>query len=133
MHDALQAAPSRQNAGLDAPSSMFAADVIGQDCHAQTINRGVANSGHVLTSYARRDADNLLAASPGVTDTAGLDELFSGGEQTQGTKDYSAGLITLARVSQPEAIARSALFLASDEASFVKGVELFVDGGQVQI
>lgn len=71
--------------------------------------------------------------SPGVTDTAGLDELFGGGEQAQSTKDYLAGLIPLGRVGQPEEIARSVLFLASDEASFVNGVELFVDGGQVQI
>jgi NAD(P)-dependent dehydrogenase (short-subunit alcohol dehydrogenase family) len=71
--------------------------------------------------------------SPGVTDTAGLDELFGGGAQAQGTKDYLASLIPLGRVGQPEEIAKSVLFLASDDASFVNGVELFVDGGQVQI
>lgn len=71
--------------------------------------------------------------SPGVTDTAGLNELFGGGEQAQGTKDYLATLIPAGRVGQPEEIAKAVLFLASDEASFVNGVELFVDGGQVQI
>ena len=71
--------------------------------------------------------------SPGVTETAGLDELFGGGDQAQGTKDYLAGLIPLGRIGQPEEIAKSVLFLASDEASFVNGVELFVDGGQAQI
>lgn len=70
------------------------------------------------------------AISPGVTDTAGLDELFGGGEQAQGTKDYLASLIP---AGQPEEIAKAVLFLASDEASFVNGVELFVDGGQAQI
>lgn len=73
------------------------------------------------------------AISPGVTDTAGLDELFGGGEQAQGTKDYLASLIPAGRVGQPEEIAKAVLFLASDEASFVNGVELFVDGGQAQI
>jgi NAD(P)-dependent dehydrogenase (short-subunit alcohol dehydrogenase family) len=71
--------------------------------------------------------------SPGVTETAGLNELFGGGDQAQGTKDYLAGLIPLGRIGQPEEIAKSVLFLASDEASFVNGVELFVDGGQAQI
>lgn len=71
--------------------------------------------------------------SPGVTDTAGLNELFGGGEQAQGTKDYLASLIPAGRVGQPEEIARTVLFLASDDASFVNGVELFVDGGQAQI
>ncbi len=73
------------------------------------------------------------AVSPGVTETAGLNELFGGGEQADGTKAYLAGLIPAGRIGQPEEIAKAVLFLASDEASFVNGVELFVDGGQVQI
>jgi NAD(P)-dependent dehydrogenase (short-subunit alcohol dehydrogenase family) len=73
------------------------------------------------------------AISPGVTDTAGLDHLFGGGDDAAGTKDYLASLIPAGRIGQPEEIAKSVLFLASDEASFVNGVELFVDGGQVQI
>jgi NAD(P)-dependent dehydrogenase (short-subunit alcohol dehydrogenase family) len=73
------------------------------------------------------------AISPGVTETAGLDELFGGGAQAEGTKDYLAGLIPAGRVGQPEEIAKAVLFLASDASSFVNGVELFVDGGQVQI
>jgi NAD(P)-dependent dehydrogenase (short-subunit alcohol dehydrogenase family) len=73
------------------------------------------------------------AVSPGVTDTAGLDELFGGGTDAQGARDYLATLIPAGRVGQPEEIAKAVLFLASDEASFVNGVELFVDGGQAQI
>ena len=73
------------------------------------------------------------AVSPGVTETAGLNELFGGGAQAEGTKDYLAGQIPTGRIGQPEEIAKAVLFLASDEASFVNGVELFVDGGQVQI
>ncbi|SEN01550.1 NAD(P)-dependent dehydrogenase, short-chain alcohol dehydrogenase family [Luteibacter sp. UNCMF331Sha3.1] len=73
------------------------------------------------------------AVSPGVTDTAGLDELFGGGAQAQGTRDYLAGLIPAGRVGQPHEIAKAVLFLASDDASFINGIELFVDGGQAQI
>ncbi|MEF3129612.1 glucose 1-dehydrogenase [Rhizobium leguminosarum] len=73
------------------------------------------------------------AISPGVTDTAGLDELFGGGAQAQGTRDYLASLIPAGRVGQPDEIAKAVLFLASDDASFVNGIELFVDGGQAQI
>jgi NAD(P)-dependent dehydrogenase (short-subunit alcohol dehydrogenase family) len=73
------------------------------------------------------------AISPGVTDTAGLNELFGSGEQAESTKEYLASLIPAGRVGQPEEIAKAVLFLASDDASFVNGVELFVDGGQAQI
>jgi len=73
------------------------------------------------------------AISPGVTDTTGLNELFGGGEQAKGTKDYLAGLIPAGRIGQPAEIANAVLFLASKEASFINGVELFVDGGLVQI
>lgn len=73
------------------------------------------------------------AISPGVTGTAGLDELFGGGAQAQGTRDYLVGLIPTGRVGRPDEIANAVLFLASDEASFVNGVELFVDGDQAQI
>ncbi|RYF72446.1 MAG: glucose 1-dehydrogenase [Comamonadaceae bacterium] len=73
------------------------------------------------------------AVSPGVTETAGLDELFGGGAQAQGTKDYLAGLIPSGRVGRPDEIAKAVLFLASDDASFINGIELFVDGGQAQI
>lgn len=73
------------------------------------------------------------AISPGVTETAGLNALFGGDEQAAGTKAWLSEQIPLGRVGQPEEIAKAVLFLASDEASFVNGVELFVDGGQAQI
>jgi len=73
------------------------------------------------------------AVSPGVTETAGLNHLFGGGDEAAGTKDYLASLIPAGRIGQPEEIAKAVLFLASDDASFINGVELFVDGGQVQI
>jgi NAD(P)-dependent dehydrogenase (short-subunit alcohol dehydrogenase family) len=71
--------------------------------------------------------------SPGVTETPGLNEVFGGGEQAEQTKAFIATQIPLGRVGQPEEIAKAALFLASDEASFVNGIELFADGGQAQI
>lgn len=72
--------------------------------------------------------------SPGATRTPGLVELAGpDAAQQQGLVDYLASQIPLGRVGEPDEIAAAALFLASDEASFVNGVELFVDGGQQQI
>jgi NAD(P)-dependent dehydrogenase (short-subunit alcohol dehydrogenase family) len=41
--------------------------------------------------------------------------------------------IPMGRMGEPEEVAKAALFLASDDSSFVTGIELFVDGGRAQI
>ncbi|MFG0409893.1 SDR family NAD(P)-dependent oxidoreductase [Pseudomonas sp. FYR_11] len=72
--------------------------------------------------------------SPGATRTPGLVELAGpDAQQQQGLLDYLAAQVPLGRVGEPVEIANAAVFLASDEASFVNGAELFVDGGQAQI
>ncbi|MEI7294892.1 glucose 1-dehydrogenase [Paraburkholderia tropica] len=72
--------------------------------------------------------------SPGATRTPGLLDLAGDdAAQRQGLADYLAAQIPMGRLGEPNEIASAALFLASDDASFVNGVELFVDGGQQQI
>lgn len=44
-----------------------------------------------------------------------------------------ASKVPLARMGQPDEIAKAALFRASDDASFVTGIELFIDGGSAQV
>jgi NAD(P)-dependent dehydrogenase (short-subunit alcohol dehydrogenase family) len=41
--------------------------------------------------------------------------------------------IPMGRMGEPDEIAKAALFLASDDSSFITGIELFVDGGRAQI
>ena len=65
--------------------------------------------------------------SPGTIDTPGLDPLGAD------AKAAFASLIPRGEIGQPDEIATAALFLASDESSFVNGAELFVDGGMAQI
>ena len=41
--------------------------------------------------------------------------------------------VPLGRMGSPDEIAKAATFLASDDSSFITGIELFVDGGMAQI
>lgn len=72
--------------------------------------------------------------SPGPIKTPGLVELVgTDPAQQQGFLDQLASLVPMGRVGDPDEIAKAAVFLASDDASFVNGIELFVDGGMAQI
>jgi NAD(P)-dependent dehydrogenase (short-subunit alcohol dehydrogenase family) len=66
--------------------------------------------------------------SPGTIDTPLLDVVMS--EQT---KDGFASIIPMGRIGKPSEIATAALFLASDDSSFVTGIDLSVDGGMAQV
>ena len=44
-----------------------------------------------------------------------------------------AATVPLGRVGDPDEIAKAVTFLASDDASYVTGIELFVDGGMAQV
>ena len=81
---------------------------------------------------ARRIRVNVL--SPGPTATPGLVALA--GEDVAAQQAFLAGAasdVPLGRVADPSEIANAALFLASDQSSFVTGIELFVDGGSAQV
>jgi NAD(P)-dependent dehydrogenase (short-subunit alcohol dehydrogenase family) len=80
---------------------------------------------------ARKIRVNVL--SPGPIDTPLFDRL--GKTEAQG-EQYRAGFaaaVPLGRIGTGDEIARAAVFLASDDSSFVAGAELFVDGGYAQI
>jgi len=73
------------------------------------------------------------AVSPGPIDTPGLNDLAAsagGGEQR--LKMIASG-VPLGRLGRPDEIAKAVVFLASDDASYVTGAELFVDGGFAQV
>jgi NAD(P)-dependent dehydrogenase (short-subunit alcohol dehydrogenase family) len=74
---------------------------------------------------ARKIRVNVI--SPGTIDTG----VFTGVPQE--VKDQFIALIPMGRIGQPQEIATTALFLASDDSSFITGIELFVDGGTAQI
>jgi NAD(P)-dependent dehydrogenase (short-subunit alcohol dehydrogenase family) len=70
--------------------------------------------------------------SPGPIETPGLHGLSSNDDEAAQSRAFMESMVPLARLGQPAEVANAALFLCSDEASFVNGVELFVDGGTNQ-
>jgi NAD(P)-dependent dehydrogenase (short-subunit alcohol dehydrogenase family) len=71
--------------------------------------------------------------SPGPVDTPMMDGAADSVEAADALRAQFVAAIPLNRMGHPEEIAAAALFLASDEASFVAGAELSVDGGMAQV
>ncbi len=89
-----------------------------------------------LRSYSRTWAaefkDNGIRAntlSPGVVDTPMLDSQASTPEQAAAIRKGYANYTPMLRLGHPEELAAAALFLASDESSFMTGSDMVVDGG----
>lgn len=71
--------------------------------------------------------------SPGPIDTPIMDGQADTKEGADAIRAAFASVIPLGRMGQPEEVAAAACFLASDESSFVTGIDLAVDGGMAQI
>ena len=98
-----------------------------------------AASKAALRSYARTWAAEFKdrgirvnTLSPGVTDTPMLDSQSSGLGRESLVKMYLS-MIPLGRLGRAEEVASAALFLASDESSYMTGADLMSDGGIGQV
>ena len=68
----------------------------------------------------------MNVVSPGATDTPMIQSAY---DEIDGFYDYWSKAAPLGRMAMPEDVADAALFLVSDEASFITGQNLMVDGG----
>lgn len=94
-----------------------------------------------LRSFARSFASDLkgrgirinVVAPGAVVTPAYKSELKMTDEQIAGFRQHVAEQAPLGRVGEVDEIAKAVSFLASDDASYITGIELFVDGGMAQV
>ena len=86
------------------------------------------------TLNARENGFRVNVLSPGPIDTPIIDgqaDYF--GQDPVALRAQMSTLVPMGRLGRPEEIANGALFLASDESSFMTGAELCIDGGMAQV
>lgn len=94
-----------------------------------------------LRSFVRTWASDLKgrdirvnAVAPGTIVTPGYkSELGLSDEQIEGFSQQASAAPPLGRVGTPDEVAKAVSFLASEDASYITGIELFVDGGTAQV
>jgi NAD(P)-dependent dehydrogenase (short-subunit alcohol dehydrogenase family) len=93
---------------------------------------GLIMLGRALAKMLAKDKIRVNSLCPGAVET-GLTDAFMNypatEEERRGRRAEAATRIPLGRLAQPEEVAAVALFLASDESSYVDGVALLIDGG----
>jgi NAD(P)-dependent dehydrogenase (short-subunit alcohol dehydrogenase family) len=92
-----------------------------------------------LRSFARSWSLNLNqrnirvnAISPGPIDTPFVNRVLND-QQTEKFLKNSVNSTSIRRMGSPDEVAKAVSFLASDDSSYITGIELFVDGGMGQI
>ena len=73
------------------------------------------------------------AISPGPIDTPIFNGLAQSEEQIEQLKTSIVSAVPMGRMASPDEVAKAVSFLASDDSSYVTGIELFVDEGMAQI
>ena len=93
-----------------------------------------------VRSLARTLSTELLernirvnSLAPGPIDTPIFNKVGVPTENVQEMKDNFAGQNPMKRMGSPDEIAKSALFLACDDSSYITGIDLTVDGGMTQL
>jgi NAD(P)-dependent dehydrogenase (short-subunit alcohol dehydrogenase family) len=81
-----------------------------------------------LTADLKARGIRVNVLSPGPIQTPGF-HVYANDD----VKNYMTSLVPLGRLGEADEIAKAALFLASDDSSYVAGVKLFVDGGVAAI
>jgi NAD(P)-dependent dehydrogenase (short-subunit alcohol dehydrogenase family) len=91
---------------------------------------GLRAVARILACELVSEGIRVNVVSPGPTETPLINRnVGMPAEAVQALREMMIANTPMRRMGEPEEIARAVLFLASEEASFITGVDLFVDGG----
>ena len=85
------------------------------------------------TTDLRHRKIRVNAISPGPIETPGVNIAGGTRKQLDQFKANVMAAVPMGRMGTPDEVANAAVFLASDDSSYVTGIELFVDGGLAQV
>jgi NAD(P)-dependent dehydrogenase (short-subunit alcohol dehydrogenase family) len=90
----------------------------------------------VMKTFAKElvaEGIRVNLVSPGPTETPIITRSGLSDEAIDAMRAHMASVVPMGRMGEASEVARAMLFLASDEASFITGVDLFVDGGSKEL
>jgi len=93
----------------------------------------VRSLARTLTSDLKTRKIRVNTVSPGPIETPGLNTVASLTGQAEQFKANMTSGVPMGRIGEADEIAKAVVFLASDDSSYVTGIELFVDGGMAQV
>jgi NAD(P)-dependent dehydrogenase (short-subunit alcohol dehydrogenase family) len=85
------------------------------------------------TTDLRHRKIRVNVISPGYTETPILNKAGLTQERVDELEVRFVAAVPMGRMGKPDEVAKAAVFLASDDSSYVTGIELFVDGGMAQV
>ena len=85
------------------------------------------------TGDLRHRKIRVNAISPGPIDTPIFSNVLQNEEQIDQFKKNIVNTVPMGRMGSPDEVAKVVSFLASDDASYITGIELFIDGGVAQV
>jgi NAD(P)-dependent dehydrogenase (short-subunit alcohol dehydrogenase family) len=122
----------------DGASIILNASIVGSK--GLSMNSVYSATKAAIRSFARTWTTDLKdrrirvnAVSPGSIETPGLSGLLASSETGEQRRKMISTMVPLGRLGTADEIAKAVVFLASDDSSYVTGIELFVDGGFAQV
>ena len=104
---------------------------------SNTVRGAVANWAKTLSNELGEYNITVNNVLPGATNTGRLNEIIRNKAQKQAigeqlVKDGMASEVPMKRIAEPEEVAYAILFLASEYANYINGINLPVDGGRTK-